>query len=77
MYKEFCNSMDAINPYSAFTAGIVGMIIFLASLIIKSFSFIPTTILNDTSSAFFIVGVLLICVPLFVLGVYPVLRIYS
>lgn len=74
VYKKFCNSMDAFNPYAAFTMGIVGMIILLVSFIIKSFSFIPTMALNNISSAFFIAGVLLICIPGFRLGIYPLLQ---
>ena len=74
-YKKFCNSMDAYPPMAAFTAGVVGMIILLASFIIKSFSFIPKSALNNMSSAFFVVGLLLICVPCFVLGVYPLFRL--
>lgn len=74
IYIKFCNSMDAYSPKAAFIAGIVGLIFILVSLIVQSFSFIPTAVLNNISSAFVVIGTLLVIVTAFRLGIYPLMR---
>jgi len=76
IYKKFCNSMDAYPPNAAFTTGVIGAIIFVMSFIMRTFSFIPTAVLSNISTAFAIIGLLLIAVPVFRLGIYPMFKTF-